>query len=84
MDRLSIVLTLIVGPVVVGILVITVLTLGWYTWPVIGGVTALGFVLTWPLSYAISRRIKRKDKNWDETKVHDVDGIVPDPDAREV
>lgn len=84
MDRFSIVLTLVVGPVVMGVLVVTVMSLGWYNWSAIGGAAALGFVLTWPASYLISRRIKRQDKGWDETKVDEVSGIVPDPSAREV
>ena len=84
MDRFSIILTLVVGPVLSGVLVIIVLTLGWYNWPAIAAAAAIGFVLTWPLSYVISRRIKRQDTDWDETKVDDVEGIIPDPAAREV
>lgn len=84
MDRLSIILTLMVGAVVTGALVTTVLSLGWYSWPAIGSATVLGFSVTWPASYLISRRIKRQDPNWDETKVDSVDGIVPVPAAPEV
>lgn len=84
MDRLSIFLTLIVGSLVTGALVTTVLALGWYSWTAIGGAAALGFVLSWPASYLISRRIKRQDVRWDETKVERVDGIVPVPGAPEV
>lgn len=84
MDRLSIVLTLIVGAVATGILVTAVLSLGWYSWPAIGGAAAIGFVATWPVSYLVSRRIKRQDPAWDETKLDDVEGITPDPSAREV
>jgi hypothetical protein len=84
MDRLSIVLTLIVGSVVTGTLITAVLSLGWYSWPAIGGAAAIGFVITWPVSYVISRLIKRDDPRWDETKVDRVDGIVPEKSAPEV
>jgi NhaP-type Na+/H+ or K+/H+ antiporter len=84
MDRLSIILTLAVGSVLTGTLIIAVLSLGWYSWPAIGGAAALGAVLTWPASYALSRRIKRQDPHWDEKKVDRVEGIVPDVSAREV
>ncbi len=84
MDRLSIFLTLIVGAMITGAFVTVVLSLGWYSWPAIGGATALGVVLTWPASYVISRRIKRQDPNWDATKVDRVEGTVPDPAAPEV
>jgi hypothetical protein len=84
MDRLSIILTIIVGAMIAGSLVIVILSLGWYSWPAIGGAAALGAVLTWPASYAISRRIKRQDPNWDATKVDQVEGIIPDPSVREV
>ena len=84
MDRLSIFLTLIVGAMVTGGFVTAVLALGWYSWPAIGGAAALGMLLSWPASYAISRRIKRQDPDWDETRVKRVDGVVPDPNAPEV
>jgi hypothetical protein len=84
MDRLSIVLTLIVGSVLTGALVITVLALGWYSWLAIGSAAVTGFVLTWPASYLVSRRIKRQDPDWDETRADKVDGILPEPGAKEV
>ena len=84
MDRLSIFLTLIVGAMVTGGLVVLVLSLGWYSWPAIGGAAVLGVALTWPSSYVISRRIKRQDPNWDATKVDRVEGVIPDPSAAEV
>ncbi len=64
MDRLSIVLTLVTGSVLVGGLVIAVLSLGYYAWPPIAGAIAAGLVLTWPAAYAISRLIKRDDPGW--------------------
>ena len=84
MDRLSIFLTLAVGSVVTGSLVTAVLVLGWYSWPAIGGAAGLGFLLSWPASYFISRRIKPQDPDWDETKVDRVQGVIPDPSAPEV
>ena len=84
MDRLSIFLSLAVGSVVTGVLVIVVLSLGWYTWPAIGAAAFIGFVATWPVSYLISRRIKRQDKGWDETKVDGLERPFPNPSAPEV
>ena len=84
MDRLSIFLTLIVGAMITGGLVTLVLSLGWYSWPAIGTAATVGMVLTWPASYAISRRIKRMDRGWDATKVDRVKGVIPDPSAPEV
>ena len=84
MDRLSIYLTLIVGAVVTGSLVTVVLSLGWYSWSAIGGAAIAGVLLTWPASYVISRRIKRKDPGWDASKVDRVKGVIPDPSAPEV
>ena len=83
MDRFSILITLPVGAVVTGGLIIAAFTLGYYTWPVIIGCIVLGFGLSWPLSYVISRRVKRDDPNWDESRV-DHAGPVPDPTAREL
>lgn len=84
MDRLSIFLTLIVGALVTGALVTAVLSMGWYSWSAIGGAAAVGVLATWPVSYAISRRIKRQDPAWDETRVKRVEGAIPDPKAPEV
>ena len=84
MDRLSIILTLIVGSLLSGGLVTTVLVLGMYSWPAIAGAAGVGFVLSWPVSYVISRQIKKEDPSWDETRVEDVEGIIPKPNAPEV
>ncbi len=84
MDRLSFFLTLIVGSMITGGLITVVLSLGWYSWPAIGGAAAVGTALTWPASHAVSRRIKRQDPNWDATKVDRVEGVIPDPSAPEV
>lgn len=84
MDRFSVILTLVIGPVLTGSLVIAVLVMGWDTWPAIGGAAAIGFLLTWPISYVVSRRIKRQDAGWDETKAKRVPTVVPNPSAPEV
>lgn len=84
MDRLSIFLSLIIGAVTTGVLVTAVLAMGWYGWPAIGGAAAIGFVAAWPISYVISRRIKRQDAGWDETKVAGRETVLPDPNAPEV
>lgn len=64
MDRLSILLTLMTGSVLVGGPVIAVLTMGYYSWQPIVGAIAVGLLLTWPAAYAISRWIKLKDPAW--------------------
>lgn len=84
MDRLSIFLTITVGSVVTGTLIIIVMSLGWYSWLAIGGAAVIGTLLTWPASYVISRRIKRQDPDWDETKVDKVKDLIPDSSAQEV
>lgn len=84
MDRLSIFLTLAVGSVLTGGLIIVVLSAGWYSWLAIGGAAGIGFALTWPVSYLISRRIKRNDPDWDESKVDRVSTPIPAPSAPEV
>lgn len=83
MDRLSIVLTLCVGAVVTGSLVIVTLALGGIGWGPIGAAAALGFLLSWPASLAVSRRIKRRDPAWDESAIRQTDG-VPRPSDPEV
>lgn len=84
MDRLSIYLTIVVGALVTGTLVTIVLILGWYSWPAIAAAAAVGMIVTWPASYAISRRIKRMDSDWDDSKADRAQGIIPDPKAPEV
>ncbi|MDP2084910.1 MAG: hypothetical protein Q8K20_06925 [Gemmobacter sp.] len=84
MDRLSIVLTLAVGAMITGSFVTAVLVRGWYSWPAIGIAAGIGMFLTWPVSYLISRRIKRQDPDWDETQIEKVDGLIPDLDKPEV
>ena len=64
MDRLSVFLTLMTGSVIVGSLVITVLSLGYYNWLPIAGAIAVGLLLTWPSAYVISRWIKHDDPGW--------------------
>ena len=83
MDRLSLILTLATGPVLTGVFVITALTLGLYGWAYIGPVAALGWLLSWPAAYLISRRIKRADPAFDHTHARHT-GLIPDPAAPEV
>lgn len=64
MDRLSLVLTLITGSVLVGSFLIVILSLGFYHWLPIAAAIVLGLGLTWPTAYAISRWIKHKDPGW--------------------
>ena len=65
MNRLSIVLTLVTGSVLVGGLVIGVLSFGLYNWQPIAIAVGVGLLLTWPVAYVISRRIKRRDPGWE-------------------
>ena len=83
MDRLSLFLTLATGPVTTGVFVIAVMSLGFYSWPAIGGAAALGFLTAWPVAYFISRMIKRDDPEFDHTRAHE-QGPVPDSAAPEV
>jgi ABC-type antimicrobial peptide transport system permease subunit len=78
MDRLSLYLTLATGPVTTGVLVIAAMSMGYYGWPVIGTAAAIGFLLAWPAAYLVSRRIKRKDPDFDHTR-EARSGMVPDP-----
>jgi uncharacterized membrane protein YraQ (UPF0718 family) len=83
MDRLSILLTLMSGPVLTGAFVITAFTLGFYGWTTVLMGAVFGFVLSWPAGYAVSRLLKRHDRNWDHTAVERTSKI-PEPGAPEV
>lgn len=83
MDRLSLILTLASGPVATGVFVVTVMSLGYYTWPAIGGAAALGWLAAWPAAYLVSRWIKRDDPDFDHTRA-EKQGPIPDPTAPEV
>ena len=82
MDRLSIFLTLMTGAVIAGGFLVAAFTLGYYSWPVILVLGAIGFGLAWPTGYLVSRWIKRWDPNFDHTRVKP--GAIPDPNSREV
>ncbi|MCE6970310.1 hypothetical protein [Cereibacter sphaeroides] len=84
MDRLSIILTLMTGAVITGGSVILFFTIGWYGWAPIAVAVLAGLLLSWPVAWLISRRIKRKDPQWDETAVERVPSPIPKPDAPEV
>ena len=47
----------------------------------IGGAAAVGALAAWPLAYLISRRVKRKDPNFDHTREG---SLIPDPSKPEV
>lgn len=64
MDRLSLVLTLMSGSVLVGSFLIIVLSLGLYDWIPITLAIVLGLALAWPVAYIISRWIKHDDPYW--------------------
>lgn len=83
MDRLSIILTLMTGAVITGGVVILAFTFGWYGWGPIALGVAAGLLLSWPVAWLISRQIKRKDPQWDETRAARAP-TVPKPDAPEV
>jgi len=83
MDRLSLFLTLATGPVTTGGLVIAAMSMGYYNWPVIGTAALIGFLLSWPVAYLVSRRIKRDDPDFDHTR-KDEAGIIPDPGGPEI
>lgn len=84
MDRLSIILTLMTGAVLTGGLVTVALSLGMMNWWAIGASVVVGYALSWPSAYMISRAIKKRDPAWPHRKVKDVDGFVPKKDAPEV
>jgi hypothetical protein len=84
MDRLSFYLTFATGPVLTGAVVITLFSMGLYNVWTIGAGVAAGLLLSWPAAYWVSRRIKRDDPNWDETKVEEYKSPVPKPGAPEV
>lgn len=81
MDRLSVVLTFATGPVLMGGLVIIVMSFGLYSWTPLLIAAGIGFVLSWPVAYVISRRIKRRDPDWHREAEPE---ILPDPNAPEV
>lgn len=83
MDRLSILLTLMSGAVLTGGFVIIALSFGLYGWGPLLLCAALGFGLSWPTAYAISRLTKRNDPNWDHTRAERTDA-VPRPAEPEV
>jgi len=84
MDRLSLILSLTVGAMLTGGFAITLFNFDLYAWGPIAGAALAGFALSWPVSYLISRRIKRQDSQWDHRKIKEVDSYVPDPKAQEV
>lgn len=82
MDRLSLVLVLATGPVLAGGFIITVTSFGLYGWVYLLPAGVIGWLLSWPVGYVISRRIKRQDPNFDHTN-RGSEGVLPDPSAPE-
>lgn len=82
MDRLSIILTLMTGAVLTGALAVTAMAFGWYGWLPLLGSAAIGILLSWPVAYLISRRIKREDPNWSAKAAQK--GPFPKPGAKEI
>ena len=83
MDRLSNLLTLMTGAVITGTIVIVAFTLGYYGWTTILIAAIVGFALSWPAAYAISRMTKKNDANWDHTRARHTDK-TPRPGEPEV
>jgi amino acid transporter len=83
MDRFSNLLTPMTGAVLTGTIVIAAFSMGYYGWPTIITAALVGFLLSWPVAYAISRLAKRNDRNWDHTRVDRTDR-VPRPGDPEV
>ena len=83
MDRLSMYLTLMTGAVLTGGLVILAFSLGYYGWTPIIWSVIVGYALSWPVAYLISRRIKSDDPQWDESAKDRTDA-VPRPTDPEV
>ena len=82
MDRLSIYLTLMTGAVLTGGLVVAAFTFGWYGVAPIAIAVTLGFGLSWPTAWVISREIKRRDPGFDHRRARPA--LIPDPTAPEV
>jgi hypothetical protein len=66
--RLSHAIALMTNAVLVGGLLVLVLSLGWYGWVPIVGAVALGFLLSWPVAWAVARQIKHDDPAWNEAR----------------
>lgn len=80
MDRLNLFLIMMGVPAIAGTFVILFLSAGWYSWVAIALSVVLGLVLGIPASKMISRRIKKKDPNFNPPRQ---DGVLPDPTAPE-
>lgn len=83
MDRLNLYLLLAVGSAIPGVLVIIVLSLGYYAWAPIIAAVVLGVVVAVPVCYLISRQIKHEDPDWDTTTTPEP-GPMPRPGAPEL
>jgi len=68
MDRLSIFLTLMTGAVLTGAVVTTFFVLGMYSWTAVMVAVAIGWGLSWPVAYLVSRYIKRNDPDFNHKR----------------
>lgn len=64
MDRLSMFLTLPIGAMLVGSLVIGAFAMGFYGWTALVVAVTIGLALCWPVSYLVARKIKQQDPDW--------------------
>jgi putative flippase GtrA len=83
MDRLNLFILLAAGGAIPGALVIIVLSAGYYAWPPIVAATVIGCLIAIPTCYWISRRIKRKDPDWNTRRNPDP-GPMPRPGTPEL
>ena len=84
MDRLALYLAAISGSSIAGALVIAAFSLGYYSWAAIIGCVVVGALVAYPTGYMISRRIKRRDPEWNPRHKPGDFGTIPPPDSPEV
>lgn len=85
MDRLAIYISVfITGATITGACLVALFSFGWYGWTPVILSLIVGAALAYPTGLWCSRRIKRKDPHFDETKPRKGDGVLPDPSAPEI
>jgi hypothetical protein len=68
MFGLRAVILLMTHAVLVGVLLVTVLVLGWVGWVPIAGAISLGLLLSWPATHLVMRWIREQDPSWKERR----------------